>query len=162
VDTAHVYHFVVIFYILCCTSKVDKEEEQMTRTYNTSPSKSERVTERQERNQTRTKELQEKRKRLNIVKRGQDQYAECQSCGALIKMHKPTQPITEIERQNRIERVKKGLLEVQRHIVPTKMDIVPLYPDPLLTDKQVCGKCYDLSYRKKYYITKPAPKVVTL
>jgi RNA polymerase-binding transcription factor DksA len=157
VGTAHVYHFVVIFYILCCTSKVDKEE-QMTRTYNTSPSKSERVTERLERNQIRAHELQEKRKRLNIIKRGQDQYAECQSCGAFIKMHKLTQSITEIERQNRIERVKKGLLEVQRHIVPTKMDTVPLYPDPLLTDKQVCGKCYDLSYSKKYYyITEPAP-----
>jgi hypothetical protein len=127
-----------------------------TYTYNISPYQSERLIERQERNQTRTKELQEKRKRLNIVKSGQDQYAECQSCGALIKMHKVTQPITEIERQNRIERVKKGLPEVQRHIVPTKMDIVPLYPDPLLTDKQVCGKCYDLSYRKKYYVTEPA------
>jgi len=158
VDTTHVYHFVVIFYILCCTSKVDKEEEQMTRTYNTSPSKSERVTEKLERNQMRAQELQEKRKRLNIIKRGQDQYAECQSCGAFIKMHKLTQPITEIERQNRIERIKKGLLEVQLHIVPTKVDIVPLYPDPLLTDKQVCGKCYDLSYRKKYYyITEPEP-----
>jgi RNA polymerase-binding transcription factor DksA len=132
-----------------------------TYTYNISPYQSERLIERQERNQTRTRELQEKRKRLNIVKSGQDQYAECQSCGALIKMHKLTQPITEIERQNRIERVKKGLPEVQQHVVPTKMDTVPLYPDPLLTDKQVCGKCYDLSYRKKYSVTEPATKLLT-
>jgi len=131
-----------------------------TYTYNISPYQSERVIERQERNRQMAHEIEEKRKNLKIIQKGQDQYAQCQSCGAFIKMHKVTQPITEIERQNRIERVKKGLPEVQQHIVPTKMDTVPLYPDPLLTDKQVCGKCYDLSYRKKYKITEPATKLL--
>ncbi|HEY9386245.1 MAG TPA: hypothetical protein VIP70_04345 [Nitrososphaeraceae archaeon] len=122
----------------------------MTRTYNTSPGQLER----QERNNQMAQELEEKRKRLNIVKTGKDQYVQCQNCGAFIKMHKLTQPITEIERQNRIERVKRGLSELQPHSVPLIVSTIPLYQDPLDHERQICGKCFDLTYRKKKYYLK--------
>ena len=124
---------------------IDKPSHQLT------PIQEERLTERQMRNRQRAQEIQEKLKKLTIVQKNGQSFVKCQNqkCSNWIKMHNQ-QPITEREKQLREERRRRGLPEIPPHIAPRVFDPVPLFPDPLDHDKQVCPSCFDKSYRRKY------------